>query len=61
MIEHQVEHRIVAGHGEGPVEETSSGAAKSTKDEERIAPFHGAFLRRVSARLASVFGAFPQG
>ena len=61
VIEHQVEHRIVAGHGEGPVEETPCRAAQPGKDQDRIAPFHGACLRRVSARLWSVFGAFPQG
>ena len=47
MIEHQVEHWIVAGHGERPLDETPSGAANPAKDEDRIAPFHGVFLRRV--------------
>ena len=61
VFEHQVEHWIVAGQGERPLEETPSGAAKPSKDQDRIAPFHEAFLWRVSARLASVFGAFPQG
>ena len=61
VIEHQVEHWIVAGQGERPVEETPSGAANAGKDQDRIAPFHGACLRRVSASLSSVFGAFPQG
>ena len=61
VIEHQVEHWIVAGQGERPAEETPSGEAKSTKDEERIAPFHEAYLRRVSARLAFWFRVFPQG
>ena len=61
VIEHQIEHRILAGHGEGPVEEPPSGAAEPGKDQDRIAPFHGACLRRVSASLCSVSGAFPQG
>ena len=61
VIENQVEHRIVAGHGEGPVEETPCGAAQATKDQDRIAHFHGAYLRRISARLGLGFGAFPQG
>ena len=34
VIEHQVEHWIVAGHGERPLDETPSGAAKSANDEE---------------------------
>ena len=61
VIEHQVEHWIVAGQGERPVEETPSGAAKPANDEGRIARFHRVGLRRVSARLGCVFGAFPQG
>ena len=51
VIEHQVEHWIVAGQGKGPLDETPSGAAKPAKDEDRNAPFHGVFLRRVSRQL----------
>ena len=40
VIEHQVEHRIVAGQGERPVEETPCRAAQPSKDQDRIAPFH---------------------
>ena len=65
VIEQQIEQRFLAGHGKRPLDETPSGAAKPSKDEDRIAPFHGVFLRRVSARLGVVFGvlaeAFPQG
>ena len=61
VIEHQVEHWIVAGHGERPLEETPSGAAKPSNYQDRIAYFHGACLRRLSARLGFGFGVFPQG
>ena len=59
VIENQVERRIVAGHGERPVEETPYRAAQPARDQDRIAHFHGACLRRVSARLGYVFGTFP--
>ena len=51
MIEHQIEGRILAGHGEGPVEETPSGTTKPAKDQDRIAHSHEAYLRRVSRPL----------
>ena len=49
VIEHSSSGRRRAW--ERPLEETPSGAAKPAKDEDRIAPFHGVFLRRVSRPL----------
>ena len=57
----QVQQWIVAGQGERPLEEAPCGAGQPRKYQDRIAHFHGACLRHVSARLGSVFGAFPQG
>ena len=47
--------------GERSVEEAPGGPAQAHEKQDRIAHFHGACLRRVSARLWSVSGAFPQG
>ena len=56
VIEHQIEQQFLAGQGKRPLDETPSGAANPAKDEDRIAPFHGVFLRRVWRPLGVCVG-----
>ena len=61
VIEHQIEHRIVAGHGEGPVEEPPCRAAQPGRDQDRIAPFHGDLPPGRQRPLAGLAFSLPAG